>query len=141
MNSSGVAIYFASFTTAFSVMHLVSFSNVQKFIKLCYRRPLLLALCCAVSATLVWKSTFAHRYLLADNRHYPFYLLAKVYRCHESVKYLLIPGYLYAIWSMFHALSHKDALWKLVYVVCVVVNLISSMLLEFRYFILTSSSD
>ena len=40
--------------------------------------------------------SIAHPYLLADNRHYPFYLWRKVIKAHWSIKYLLVPFYVYS---------------------------------------------
>ncbi|KAF8395116.1 hypothetical protein HHK36_019057 [Tetracentron sinense] len=37
--------------------------------------------------------SIAHPYLLADNRHYPFYLWRKVIKAHWLMKYLLVPLY------------------------------------------------
>ena len=36
-------------------------------------------------------SSHVHPYLLADNRHYPFYVWKKIFQRHEAVKYLLVP--------------------------------------------------
>ena len=36
--------------------------------------------------------THAHPYLLADNRHYTFYIWRKVFMRHELVKYAFVPG-------------------------------------------------
>ena len=35
--------------------------------------------------------SYEHPYLLADNRHYPFYLWKNLFRYHYAVKYLLVP--------------------------------------------------
>ena len=37
--------------------------------------------------------SYEHPYLLADNRHYPFYVWKNVFRYHSAVKYLLVPVY------------------------------------------------
>lgn len=49
--------------------------------------------------------SFAHPYLLADNRHYTFYLWKNVIRAHWSAKYCLIPLYLYSWWSILNCLG------------------------------------
>lgn len=85
---------------------------------------------------MIWKFTKAHRYLLADNRHYTFYIWAKLYRRHELVKFALIPVYLFAIWSMCKSLQNKNIVWKVVFAVCTILNLVPLPLLEFRYFII-----
>ena len=42
------------------------------------------------------RCSIAHPYLLADNRHYTFYLWRKVIKAHWSMKYLLVPLYVYS---------------------------------------------
>ncbi len=127
--------YFLSFTTFMSYSYLLSVPKIAHFFRFIIKRPFLVMLFCVVSYLLIWKFTLAHRYLLADNRHYTFYIWAKIFRRHELVKFALIPCYLYATWSFAYELQHMNGLWKTVYCVCVAVNLIPQMLLEFRYFI------
>ena len=128
--------YFITFTAGFSLAHLVSLYKVLDFLNFAFRRPIHVVMFCMVSAVLIWKFTVAHKYLLADNRHYTFYIWAKVFRRHDLVKYGLIPVYLYGSWAIGIALKHNTGLWKLVYFVCISVNLVPQMLLEFRYFII-----
>lgn len=49
--------------------------------------------------------SIAHAYLLADNRHYTFYLWRKVIHSHQSTKYLLVPLYVYSWFSIFRVLG------------------------------------
>ncbi|GLJ06630.1 hypothetical protein SUGI_0043470 [Cryptomeria japonica] len=49
--------------------------------------------------------SLVHPYLLADNRHYPFYIWRRVIQTHWLMKYLLIPLYVYSWWSIFHVLG------------------------------------
>ncbi|XWS67062.1 hypothetical protein CRYUN_Cryun05aG0254200 [Craigia yunnanensis] len=49
--------------------------------------------------------SIAHPYLLADNRHYTFYLWRKIIKFHWSMKYLLVPFYIYSWFSIFHFLG------------------------------------
>ena len=48
--------------------------------------------------------SYEHPYLLADNRHYPFYIWKNIFRYHHTVKYLLVSGYSVALLLMLHAL-------------------------------------
>ena len=93
--------------------------------------------------------------MLADNRHYTFYLWKNLLRRHALIKYALIPFYLFGFWSirdLFGAVSagacaclftrdfaragpRKSLLWQLILLVCVAAVLIPTPLLEFRYFI------
>jgi alpha-1,2-glucosyltransferase len=49
--------------------------------------------------------SLAHPYLLADNRHYTFYLWKDVIQRNQSAKYCLIPLYVYSWWSILHSLG------------------------------------
>lgn len=127
--------YFAAFTGIFSFMHLLSLSKIRQFAQFISHNFLLVATFCLISSALIWCFTYEHRYLLSDNRHYTFYVWSKIFRRHKLIKFALVPGYLYAIWSMSLALN-KNVLWKMVFAICVAVNLVPSPLLEFRYFII-----
>ncbi|KAG0581277.1 hypothetical protein KC19_4G238800 [Ceratodon purpureus] len=79
--------------------------------------------------------SFAHPYLLADNRHYTFYLWKNVIRAHWSAKYCLIPLYLYSWWSIFNCLGGKERkLWILVLFVGTGGVIVPAPLIEFRYY-------
>ena len=128
--------YFAAFTCAFSFMHVISLTSVRNFLKFILKHPFIVISFCALCGLAVWKFTIVHRYLLADNRHYPFYIWSKVYARHNLVRYALIPGYFFAWWSILNALGSKDILWKAVYILTVTINLLPMTLLELRYFII-----
>ncbi|XP_047960646.1 dol-P-Glc:Glc(2)Man(9)GlcNAc(2)-PP-Dol alpha-1,2-glucosyltransferase isoform X1 [Salvia hispanica] len=79
--------------------------------------------------------SIAHPYLLADNRHYPFYLWRKVINRHWSTKYLMIPFYIYSWFSIVCNLAkNQKKLWVLVYVLACAATLIPTPLIEFRYY-------
>ena len=128
--------YFFSFSTVSCFMYHATFPKLKNFLKFLWRHPFLVILFCTFSALAIWKLTFVHRYTLADNRHYTFYVWSKLFNRHELVRYALIPCYLFGFWSLCDSLQEQNGLWKLVYWLCVSVNLVPQMLLEFRYFIL-----
>uniref|UniRef100_A0A5B7BV08 Dol-P-Glc:Glc(2)Man(9)GlcNAc(2)-PP-Dol alpha-1,2-glucosyltransferase n=1 Tax=Davidia involucrata TaxID=16924 RepID=A0A5B7BV08_DAVIN len=79
--------------------------------------------------------SIAHPYLLADNRHYPFYLWRKVIKAHWSMKYLLVPLYVYSWFSMFSILAKvQKKIWVLVYFLASAAVLVPAPLIEFRYY-------
>ncbi|XP_017247190.1 dol-P-Glc:Glc(2)Man(9)GlcNAc(2)-PP-Dol alpha-1,2-glucosyltransferase isoform X1 [Daucus carota subsp. sativus] len=49
--------------------------------------------------------SIAHPYLLADNRHYTFYIWRKIINFHWSTKYLMVPLYVYSWFSIFSILA------------------------------------
>ncbi|KAK9195826.1 hypothetical protein WN943_003952 [Citrus x changshan-huyou] len=76
--------------------------------------------------------SIAHPYLLADNRHYPFYLWRKVIKAHWSMKFLLVPLYVYSWFSIFGRTQRK--IWVLVYFLATAATLVPAPLIEFRYY-------
>ncbi|KAG8512267.1 Dol-P-Glc:Glc(2)Man(9)GlcNAc(2)-PP-Dol alpha-1,2-glucosyltransferase [Galemys pyrenaicus] len=128
--------YFFSFTLFFAFPHLLSPSKVKTFLCLVWRRRIHFFVITFVSVCLVWKFTYAHKYLLADNRHYTFYVWKRVFQRHEVVKYLLVPGYIFAGWSVADSLKSKSVFWNLMFFVCLFAVTVPQKLLEFRYFVL-----
>ncbi|KAK7373733.1 hypothetical protein VNO80_07149 [Phaseolus coccineus] len=77
----------------------------------------------------------AHPYLLADNRHYPFYLWRKVIMAHWSIKYLLVPVYICSWLSIIHMLGKfRSKIWVLAYFLATAAVLVPAPLIEFRYY-------
>ncbi|XP_032914920.1 putative Dol-P-Glc:Glc(2)Man(9)GlcNAc(2)-PP-Dol alpha-1,2-glucosyltransferase [Catharus ustulatus] len=128
--------YFLSFTVFFSFPHLLTPTKIRKFLLSLRKHPVQYSLIIVISLFLIWKFTYAHKYLLADNRHYTFYVWRKVFQRHELVKYLLVPFYIFAGWSFADTLKSKSIFWILVYFVCLLAVTVPQKLLEFRYFIL-----
>lgn len=79
--------------------------------------------------------SIAHPYLLADNRHYPFYLWRKVINAHWSIKYLLVPLYVYSWLNICTRLGKfQRRIWVLGYFVATAAVLVPAPLIEFRYY-------
>ncbi|CAK8579678.1 unnamed protein product [Lathyrus sativus] len=77
----------------------------------------------------------AHPYLLADNRHYPFYLWRKIIMAHWSIRYLLVPVYMYSWLSIIHMLGKvRSKLWILAFFLATAAVLVPAPLIEFRYY-------
>ncbi|KAI6675052.1 hypothetical protein NL676_002958 [Syzygium grande] len=79
--------------------------------------------------------SIAHPYLLADNRHYPFYLWRKVINAHWSMRYLLVPLYAYSWLSIFSVLGrYHKRIWIVAYFLATAAILVPAPLIEFRYY-------
>ncbi|XP_040834812.1 dol-P-Glc:Glc(2)Man(9)GlcNAc(2)-PP-Dol alpha-1,2-glucosyltransferase [Ochotona curzoniae] len=128
--------YFSAFTLFFSAPHLLSPGKVKAFLGLAWKRRIQFSALTLLCMLVVWKFTYAHKYLLADNRHYTFYVWKRVFERHELVKFLLVPGYVFAGWSIADSLKSKSIFWNLMFFVCVFAVTVPQKLLEFRYFIL-----
>ncbi|KAL4518927.1 hypothetical protein Ndes2437B_g04811 [Nannochloris sp. 'desiccata'] len=95
----------------------------------------------AVSIALsIFSGTLVHPFLLADNRHYTFYLWRRVVNCTPWMRYALIPAYMYsllALNALFAGSCGKRAGQRpieRVLFATVAIVLIPAHLIEFRYY-------
>ncbi|KAL7321349.1 glucosyltransferase [Mucor circinelloides] len=85
----------------------------------------------------VHRFTHEHPFLLSDNRHYTFYVWHRIYRRHWTVRYLLTPVYTVSEFLNIQAFAnHTSFLLAFGYLAALVLSLVPSPLLEFRYFII-----
>ncbi|XP_075549902.1 alpha-1,2-glucosyltransferase Alg10 [Dermacentor variabilis] len=127
--------YFALFTLFHAAPHLVLPSILRGFCQSVLRRPFLYAAVTLTCVLSVQNFTYVHPYLLADNRHFPFYIWRRLLGRSELVRCCLVPCYIYAGYAMLHRLQHKKPLWQLLFFLCVVAATVPQKLLEFRYFV------
>ncbi|KAF9158039.1 hypothetical protein DFQ26_008036 [Actinomortierella ambigua] len=79
---------------------------------------------------------FVHPFLLADNRHYTFYITRILLLRSWITRYIAVPLYMLAAWLMWQALAVKQTvLWCIIYIVATTLTLVPTPLVEFRYFI------
>lgn len=127
--------YFLFITTFFSFVHMVSVQKVLFFLKYAVRNPVKTTAFMMIAVILISRFMYVHVYNLSDNRHYNFYFLSKLVRRKVYMKYLLIPVYYYSFVTFWTLLQHRDAFWKLSYLICTAATLVPQRMLEFRYFI------
>jgi hypothetical protein len=122
---------FSSFVFSFKKMKNL-FNFLAKNIKLVV--GVVLPLFCVIIANF----THEHPFLLADNRHYTFYIWSKLFRRHDSIKFALSPVYLACAYIFYRNLTMtgKSFGWLLCYSMCLFVGLVPQKLIEFRYFII-----
>lgn len=77
----------------------------------------------------------AHPFILADNRHFTFYIW-RYFLSKELIRFLLVPAYAICLLVMFESLVHKPTLWIFFYAIALSLTLIPSPLIEFRYFLI-----
>ncbi|KAI7902365.1 alpha-2-glucosyltransferase Alg10 [Cokeromyces recurvatus] len=130
--------YFTSFLSFFSAPWTLSLTAISDLIFHSSIKKILYGLLsCVVSLYLVFKYTYEHPFILSDNRHYSFYVWKKVYRRHWTIRYLLTPVYVLSEILNFQAFAnHTSFLLALGYLTALVLTLVPSPLLEFRYFII-----
>ncbi|KAF6730885.1 Dol-P-Glc:Glc(2)Man(9)GlcNAc(2)-PP-Dol alpha-1,2-glucosyltransferase [Oryzias melastigma] len=127
--------YFFCFSLFLSFPVSVCYQRVIRFLQALRKQPVLFLLLTVVSLLLVWKFTYIHKYLLADNRHYPFYVWKNLFRRHEVIRFLLIPAYIFAGWNFLDSFRSRSLFWTLAFLSCLLASTIPQKLLEFRYFI------
>ncbi|KAI0032499.1 glucosyltransferase [Vararia minispora EC-137] len=100
------------------------------------KRTLITGLVSLVLAVTMHTFTIHHPFLLADNRHYTFYVWRRVFMLHPIVPYLFIPGYIACAWAWFLRVAQDQTLLQsLVLPVCTLPILLPTPLLEPRYFL------
>lgn len=127
--------YFFSFALFFSLPVSLCYYRVLRFLQALKKQPLLFLFLTCVCLFLVWKFTFVHRYLLADNRHYPFYVWKRLFQRHELVRFALVPVYVFAGWNFLDSFKSRSLFWSLSFLACLLAATVPQKLLEFRYFI------
>ena len=129
-------LYFSVFTMFFSSFIILRYQNFWLSINLSVRRLSLLLITAALMFLAIYRFTYIHKYLLADNRHYTFYVWRKLYGRNWSVRYTMIPIYIIS-WNIIMSELGKRVtkLWLLLFVLSTAVVLIPQKLFEFRYYI------
>lgn len=130
--------YFMGFMSVFAFVWLFTISNAREFAAFVQQHLPKIALLLLVMGLTLRRLTYIHPYLLADNRHYTFYVWRRVFGREgwPFVPYLGLPVYVFAAFAAANSLRDKDNLWKSLYAFCVCLSLVPQQLLEFRYFLL-----
>ncbi|KAM9824012.1 dol-P-Glc:Glc(2)Man(9)GlcNAc(2)-PP-Dol alpha-1,2-glucosyltransferase [Neosynchiropus ocellatus] len=127
--------YFFSFTLFFSLPVSLCYYRIRRFLRALKKQPFFFLLLCVVCLLLVWKFTYVHKYLLADNRHFPFYVWKRVFQKHQLVRLFLVPSYVFACWNFLDSFKSRSLFLTLAFLACLLAATVPQKLLEFRYFI------
>lgn len=99
------------------------------------RGALFMIFVAVVTIGVIYRFSPVHKFMLADNRHYTFYVWRKFFLKHKMAKFLPTPLYLFFGWRCWDELGRRrSSLWKLVYALAVCLVLIPSPLVEPRYY-------
>ena len=132
--------YFWSFACLFSFSSIVfSYRKIKNlFAFFSSNLKLILFLILPIFLIVVSNFTYEHQFLLADNRHFTFYIWSRVFKRYDFVRYALTPLYLAAAYFFYRNLNQtgKTIGWLLAFTVCLFVGVVPQKLLEFRYFII-----
>lgn len=122
-------------TSGFGDGSALSLSSMKNFGSACvasWRSLLLLLVSLALTTFILHRYSLAHPFLLADNRHYTFYIWKRILS-RPGFKEALAPGYVYAAWYCWCRNSGQSGLWVLIWWVAAVLTLVPAPLLEPRY--------
>jgi alpha-1,2-glucosyltransferase len=98
--------YFSLFTCIFGIAHLASVRGLKTtFHQLIIAHPLRFLAANIVCLLCVHYFTYEHAYLLADNRHYTFYIWRRLFKFNEYVRYALVPVYVFALMHIYNSLT------------------------------------
>ncbi|OXU26810.1 hypothetical protein TSAR_005041 [Trichomalopsis sarcophagae] len=127
-------LYYATFILAFSWPYLLPY--FVKYLQFIRKNVTASISAVALITLVVHYNTLVHPYILADNRHYSFYIWKNFMNRYVFFRYLLIPVYAFAIYAALKSLSHLRLLSVVAYVLCVFIVMVPQLLLEPRYFII-----
>lgn len=120
----------------FSFPWILTPYNLKKFISFSLKHFMVLIFINLLLFLLIMYQNEPHPYLLADNRHYTFYLWKRILGKQESYfRFGLIPAYCLSAWSFISLLERKDTLLKCLIALCTMLSIVPQKLIEFRYFI------
>jgi len=127
-------IFYFAFFMGFMLLPLilVSLPDLVRSIFRGYREFIILTI---LGLVVVHFNTIVHPYLLADNRHYTFYIWKRLYEWYPITRYLLVPVYV-TIWFWLWYNMRMEHFVKIYLFGCLCVILIPQKLLEYRYFII-----
>eukprot|EP00873_Tetraselmis_striata_P023669 jgi/Tetstr1/443933/TSEL_031885.t1 len=89
----------------------------------------------AAGLATVHRFTLVHPFILADNRHYVFYIWRRVFSRHEALRYAMVGPYVYAWANILAQLcATQGRAWAAMLLVCCAAALVPAWLVELRYF-------
>lgn len=127
--------YFLIFLCFNSIFHFIFSKSTYHIIFNMYKAPIKLLLSCAITFVCIHYFTFEHEYLLADNRHFTFYVWRRWFRRHPFCRYISLIPYLVALFLFQSSSKHIHKLVTIVYCIATCAVLVPAHLLEPRYFI------
>jgi alpha-1,2-glucosyltransferase len=129
--------YGVAFIGAMLWPHLVFGGALARAARSVRRRPWLFALLWLLAFAALRFGSIAHPYLLADNRHYTFYLHKDVLNVPAVRLVVSPPLYAFGAMALYALLAERQgALWVALYACVASLSVLFSALLEFRYFLL-----
>lgn len=111
-------------------------THIKETMKFACQKWYIVALGTIVIIMIVKFNTIVHPYLLADNRHYTFYVWNKFYGKYTLARYAIAPIYSLALILLYKSINNKSAGFKLIFSICTFAAISFQQLIEIRYFII-----
>ena len=129
-------LYFAAFSTFFGLFRFNSIGSVITFVRLVKRNYVWSVIMVGLMTWTIKNFTIAHLFILADNRHFTFYIWRYFLKV-ESLRLSYAPIYFYCSYALISTLAEAQSIaWILLYSVSVLMVLVPAPLIEFRYYII-----
>ncbi|XP_045530542.1 putative Dol-P-Glc:Glc(2)Man(9)GlcNAc(2)-PP-Dol alpha-1,2-glucosyltransferase [Pieris brassicae] len=127
-------LYFLLFYGVFGLPYVLG--RCTSTIKLIFKNKFKVALLAIIITIVVHYNTLVHPYLLADNRHYTFYIWNRWFGRYDYAKYVTIPAYIFLLFSLYDNLKDQNCIsFLLPYTVCLFLMLALQKLVDVRYFL------
>lgn len=88
-----------------------------------------------VIGLIVQYNTLIHPYLLADNRHFTFYIWNRFYGRYALARFLIIPVYIFGLYTIFNSLNGSIG-FKIFYLISTLMTVCLQKMIEVRYFLI-----
>lgn len=125
--------YFLIFYGVFSLPLILS--NFLPTLKLINESKLRFVLLLVLFNIIVHYNTLVHPYLLADNRHYTFYVWNRWFGKYDFAIYASTPIYAFLLYSLYYNLNYQNCIsFLLPYTVGTFIVLSLQKMIEIRYF-------
>ncbi|CAO1397226.1 unnamed protein product [Diamesa hyperborea] len=89
-----------------------------------------------VIGVIVKFNTLVHPYMLADNRHYTFYIWNRFYGKYQLARYIVIPVYIFGLITIWKAMEQNTIGFKVLFIISLFLSLSLQRLIEVRYFLI-----
>lgn len=130
--------YFSLFSFTFGFPWIATKNNLIQFFDAIRLNKVKTIVATSLIVGSFFSSCHVHPYLLADNRHFTFYVWRRFLGCPTTLfsrSIFLTPFYAFSLYTIISTLRKKDTLWRYLFSICLCISIVPQKLLEFRYFI------
>lgn len=127
--------YFSLFLLIFAWPHVIT--HLRDFLAYFFKNMLFSLVIQVAFALAIHFNTLVHPYLVADNRHYLFYIWNRFYGKYVWFRYAMIPAYYFGLFVLFSLLrTNSNASFVMMYAICTILVLVLQKMIEIRYFLI-----